>query len=502
VSGAAPRAFGSGRYEVIDELGAGGMGEVFLVRIKTSGARAALKVLEPRLAREPDRLERFRREASAMGALDHPHLVKSLDFAIDPDGAAFVVMELLDGRSLARIVAEDGPLEPARAARLGAQIASALHAAHERGIVHRDVKPSNVVVVRGYDGGELAKVIDFGIAAIKESETYDRLTKTGQILGTPNFMAPEQVRGEEVDGRTDVYGLGACLYAALTGRPPYPGTTIAEVCVPLLAGDRPPLRVLRPDVGPLAMIVDRALALAPEDRFATAGDFERALARHATPSAAPPAPILPARVPEIAPTRERRAPRSRLLANVIASALAAAALAVALVAIVSATSESAPASVGAGAGLDAGAIRRSDTGPREVQVENPADEPFGVAEGSPPFTPYPEKRDGRTWRVLSFLRVAVEADGPEPAGLALVRETAARNSEAFTQCWALSESTAGRWKIDWNLDTSPAGADYDRPRTTPVMTREQMRCLAELITRDLPRRTDAFHGRFVLVVSR
>jgi serine/threonine-protein kinase len=477
------------------------MGEVFVVRISTTGARAALKVLEPRLAREADRLERFRREATAMGALDHPHLVKSLDFAVDPDGAAFVVMELLDGRSLARIVAEDGPLDAARAARLGAQIASALQAAHEQGIVHRDIKPSNVVVVRGYDGGELAKVIDFGVAAMKESDTYDRLTKTGQILGTPNFMAPEQIRGEAVDPRTDVYGLGACLYAALAGRPPYPGTTIAEVCVPLLAGDRPPLRVLRPDVGSLAMIVERALALAPSDRFASAADFGRALARFATPSAAPSAPVLLARPLEIAPTRAGSRSRSRVLVFVLAAALAAILVAVALAVIVASPGDEAPIS---DAGLaialepDTG-TRGRDAGSRDAGED---EEPFGVADGSPRFTPFPAKRDGRHWRVLTMLAVAIEADGAPAAGLELVRETAARNAGAFTQCWARSESSAGRWKIAWNLDTSPGGAEYDRPQTTPAMSREQMRCLAELITRDLPRRAGSFHGRFVLVITR
>jgi serine/threonine protein kinase len=288
------------------------MGAVYLVRVRSTGGRAALKLLASRLAADAVQLERFRREAMVMGALEHPHLVRCLDFAVT-DGEAFLVTELLDGPSLGQLVRDEGPLSPARAARLGAQVASALHAAHVEGVVHRDVKPSNVVVVEGYDGGEVAKLIDFGVASLKESAVYARLTSTGQIVGTPNYMAPEQLTGDGVDVRTDVYGLGALLYGVLAGRSPYPGATLAEVAMPLLAGDRPPLRVLRPDVGPLAIVIERAMSIDPAERFASARELADALARFQLDGASqPPRHVEPATrdgragpaLPEDRPNRE------------------------------------------------------------------------------------------------------------------------------------------------------------------------------------------------------
>jgi serine/threonine-protein kinase len=270
------KTFGEGRYEVLEELASSRLGDVFAVRARATGTRFALKTFSPKLGESE--LERFRREAAAMAALEHPNVVRCFDFGIEPDGTAFLVMDLADGRTLERI-AEAGPLEAARAARLGAQIASALDAAHASGIVHRDVQPSNVVVVRGYDGGEMAMLVDFGVASIEASGEYQRLTRAGELLGTPAYSAPEQLRGEAASPASDVYGLGATLYRALAGAPPYSGTTAARVLRAVLKGKRTPLLERRPELGELAAIVERAMALNPRDRQATAAELGRELAR-------------------------------------------------------------------------------------------------------------------------------------------------------------------------------------------------------------------------------
>ena len=270
--------FADGRYELVRELGHGGMGQVFEVRIAATGGRAALKTLRSALAADPDYLERFRREAIAIGTLEHPHLVRCFDFGIAEDGTAYLVMELVEGRSLFDVVEADGPLDADVAIRVGSQICAALEVAHAAGVVHRDLKPSNVVLTQGYDGGLVAKVIDFGVASIKSSGVYKRLTGSGEIVGTPNYMAPEQLdASHHVDARTDVYGVGATLYGVLAGRPPYPGPTLAVVIEPLLAGDHPKLSTLRPDLGRLADVVERAMALKPEDRYADVIELRRAL---------------------------------------------------------------------------------------------------------------------------------------------------------------------------------------------------------------------------------
>ena len=337
------RSFANGRYEVVDTLGRGGMGEVFAVRIVATGGRAALKTMRSDIGRSDARLERFRREATVMGTLEHPHIVRSFDFGVEDDGTAFVVMELLDGVSMQEDVKRNGPMAVPRAVRLFRQVASALHAAHEAGIVHRDVKPSNIMIVKAYDGREMAKVVDFGIATIGSG--LEKLTVTGQLIGTPAFMAPEQLLGEPVSRLTDVYAIAATMYAVLAGRPPYPPADVTDLVPRVVSGDRAPLRVVRPDVGPLAMLIDRAMAVDPGDRFPTTAAFAEAIARfeEASPAASRPPTIAtvrnaprrdpaPASAPASAPEVTRR-PRARfaLLAAGSAALLAAALATIGLV---------------------------------------------------------------------------------------------------------------------------------------------------------------------------
>lgn len=274
----ASTTFANGRYELIRELGHGGMGQVFEVRIVATGGRAALKTLRSTLATDPDYLERFRREAIAIGTLEHPHLVRCFDFGVAEDGTAYLVMELVEGHSLFDEVEQNGPVDPELAIRIGAQMCAALEVAHAAGVVHRDLKPSNIVLTAGYDGGVVAKVIDFGVASIKSSGVYQRLTGSGEIMGTPNYMAPEQLdASRHVDARTDVYGVGATLFGILAGRPPYPGPTLAVVIEPLLKGERPKLSDLRPQLGALADVIERAMALRPAERYPDVASLRRAL---------------------------------------------------------------------------------------------------------------------------------------------------------------------------------------------------------------------------------
>jgi eukaryotic-like serine/threonine-protein kinase len=264
-----------GRYRILSLLGDGGMGSVYRA-VDTSGREVALKILHPHLAEDKELFARFRREAETCAALAHPHIVQIFHF--EAGLPPFLVMELIEGASIARLVQNHGPIAADRAAGIGRHIASALSAAHGAGIVHRDVTPANVVV-RSTPAGDVAKLVDFGIAKLVEGIGVQKLTASGVIVGTPNYMAPEQIRGRNVDARTDVYGLGATLYYAVSGVRPFerlPRDAVAEaVCQSM------PERLIdvRPDIDPaFASVVERAIAKRPEDRFASTAEMGEALA--------------------------------------------------------------------------------------------------------------------------------------------------------------------------------------------------------------------------------
>jgi predicted Ser/Thr protein kinase len=265
-----------GRYRVVSELGRGSMGRVFLARDPNTDREIAVKILPTpedlpaEAAAEAHR--RFLVEARAAGRLSHPGVVLVYDADVDPEsGVPFLAMELVRGRSLAQLLRERGPLPWREAARVGAEIAEALDHAHERGIVHRDVKPGNVLV--GDDGR--VKVSDFGIARILD----DSHTLTGAVLGTPSYMSPEQIRGERPDRRSDVFALGAMLYEMLTGESPFRGDTLATITHKVVYVDPRPPSFARPEVPEgLERIVMRALAKDREARFPTARELAGALA--------------------------------------------------------------------------------------------------------------------------------------------------------------------------------------------------------------------------------
>ena len=233
----------------------------------------AVKTLDPRLAEDDDLRARFRREAVAAAAVAHPNIVATYDTGED-DGVAYIVMELVEGATLRQAIDLHGALPPARAADIAAQVADALAAAHARGLVHRDVKPSNVLVQ--LDGR--VKVTDFGIAKAAD-QSAEELTRTGSVMGTAKYLAPEQLEGQPVDERADVYSLGLVLFEMLAGQTPFGAETEIATAVARLTSQPPRLGDLRPHVAPgLAHVVDRALERNPEDRWPNAASMRDALA--------------------------------------------------------------------------------------------------------------------------------------------------------------------------------------------------------------------------------
>lgn len=264
-----------GRYRIRRLLGRGGMGSVYEAVQEDLGRVVALKVLDPVLATHDEQLERFRREATSAAALGHANIVSVTDFGArstsgDPP---YLVMELLSGESLGKLLDRESVLAPERVAFIASQVLAALGAAHGAGIVHRDVKPDNVFLVAS-DGGERPKLVDFGIAKVKDQT--DRLTRAGELVGTPDYIAPEQLHGAQPDARTDIWAMGVTLYEALFGNAPFESDDIATTLHRVLHD--PPLRVSSPRVDDtMWAILLRALDKSPERRFATAKEFADAL---------------------------------------------------------------------------------------------------------------------------------------------------------------------------------------------------------------------------------
>jgi serine/threonine protein kinase len=281
-------------YRITVAIGAGGMGEVYRATDTKLNREVALKVLPPQMARDPRRLARFQREARAVAALNHPHIVM-LHSVEEADGVHFLTMELIEGQSLDHVIPAGGlPVE--RIVEIASALADALAAAHEKGIVHRDLKPANVMV----SNEGRVKVLDFGLA--KEIHTANPTdttmtsaghTKVGAVMGTPAYMSPEQVSGRPVDHRTDIFSLGILLYEMATGRQPFTGTSSPELASAILRDTPAPVTDVRTDVPEeLARIIRRCLEKDPRHRVQTARDVRnelRDLARHAPQSAAVPA---------------------------------------------------------------------------------------------------------------------------------------------------------------------------------------------------------------------
>ena len=269
------------KYLVEAQLGEGGMGHVYLAEHVLMGRKVAVKVMHPAMARSPDAITRFHREAANASRINHPNVAAIYDFG-DADGTLYLVMELIEGETLTALLNRLGPLPLVRAAGILEQAAGALAAAHHLGIVHRDLKPDNIMIARQIDGRDWVKVVDFGIAKSTAAERGSQtVTTVGVSIGTPEFMSPEQLAGERLDGRSDVYALGLVFYNMLTGALPYPAPTSKETLVRRLTAPPRSLRDSRPDVAwPAALEAAIARALAPEvdARYPSAIDFAREVA--------------------------------------------------------------------------------------------------------------------------------------------------------------------------------------------------------------------------------
>src|SRR5437899_2878717 len=260
------------RYEIGSLLGSGGMASVYLGTDRVLNRPVAIKVLARQFAGDATFVERFRREAQAAAALNHPNVVSVFDTGSDGD-VHYIVMEYVQGRTLADLNRDEGPLLPERAAEIAEGVAAALAFSHRAGLVHRDVKPANVMITPAGD----VKVMDFGIA---RAQAADSLTRTESVLGTATYFSPEQATGEGVDARSDIYALGCVLYEMLTGRPPFTGDTAVTVAFKHVREEPIPPSRANPDVPPpLDATVMKCLAKNPANRYQTAQELAADLER-------------------------------------------------------------------------------------------------------------------------------------------------------------------------------------------------------------------------------
>lgn len=267
-----------GRYQLERVLGAGGMGAVLAARSLVDGARVAIKLVLPEIAQQPELIRRFHREARAAAAVGGRGVVAVLDAGHDAQLGPYFVMEDLAGETVMERLRRIGRFDVTDAIAIVRDIAAVLTLVHGAGVVHRDIKPANVFLVRGADGRDEVRLLDFGVARMENDAVRAALTAPGEMLGTPHFMAPEQLSGE-ADARSDVYSLGALAYTLLAGHPPYATRRGLEVVEAILSdAPYPSIESLRPDVPPrLAWIVERALAPSPYARFLGADDMVEAL---------------------------------------------------------------------------------------------------------------------------------------------------------------------------------------------------------------------------------
>jgi predicted Ser/Thr protein kinase len=312
----------AGRYELEELVGSGGMATVYRAHDRLLERTVALKILHEHFARDEDSVERFQREARAVAQLTHPNIVTVIDRG-EEDGRPYIVFEYVEGENLKQLLAREGPLPVPNAIDLALQVARALEAAHERGVVHRDVKPQNVLLA---EEGR-AKVTDFGIARARDT---DGLTITGTILGTSDYIAPEQAQGEPTGEPGDVYSLGVVLFELLTGEVPYEAENPVAVAMRHVHDPVPSVQERRPDVPPrVDAIVRRALAKDPLERFASMSDLiaELETARHGEPASDDSAATIivpPAVAPR--PGRGRNALRTLILSLVAVLLVAGAAV--------------------------------------------------------------------------------------------------------------------------------------------------------------------------------
>ena len=276
------------KYEILQRIGIGGMGAVYKGRHVTFNELCAIKVVNDSIAGDKNFLQRFQTEAVVTRKLRHPNAVRVDDFDYTDDGRPFIVMELVEGRNVGEILQSEGPLQVPRAIRIATEVARALGAAHKLGFVHRDIKPGNIVLTTNDQGQEVAKVLDFGIAKLRQAagdaQSAVTMTMTGMVVGTPLYMSPEQFMGKkaggEIDGRTDLYSLGVVLYQMVTARLPFEGDTLYSIMMQHIEGNVRPPDELVPELNippALSKVILKAIDKSRESRFQTAEELIAAL---------------------------------------------------------------------------------------------------------------------------------------------------------------------------------------------------------------------------------
>ncbi|WP_240481304.1 serine/threonine-protein kinase [Sandaracinus amylolyticus] len=271
------------QFRILEKIGSGGMGAVYKAEQPDMRRFVAIKILHPRYLSRPDLVSRFRREARAMSHLAHPNTAKVFLYGQLEDGACYFAMEYLEGRNLAQTVRAEGPMDAARAIHIMVQVCGALEEAHSKGIVHRDLKPENIFLTNLGGIADFPKVLDFGLAKVTEREMRPGsliLTQEGMVFGTPEFMSPEQARGEKLDGRSDIYSLGVILYELLTGKLPFDAAQPMEFIQKHIKEPPLPLQRRAPNrefPAGLWEAIAKALAKDPAQRFQTANELANAL---------------------------------------------------------------------------------------------------------------------------------------------------------------------------------------------------------------------------------
>lgn len=273
------------RYRIVAKLGEGAMGAVYLGEHLQLGRRDAIKVMRPDLAQDREAIARFTRGTRNVSAIRHPNVCTIYDFSDTPDGVRYLAMEYIEGATLKEVLDREGRLPPRRAVDIACQVADALQAAHDAGVIHRDLKPGNIMLCRGprADSKEIVKVVDFDISKSAGEPDGEEVTRTGFVVGTPEYMSPEQLIGERLDGRSDLYSLAVVLFRMLTGRLPFRATNVQDMMLERLTGaplrlDEVLARQPLPGITGLQSALDRALARKAADRQPTAAEFEREIA--------------------------------------------------------------------------------------------------------------------------------------------------------------------------------------------------------------------------------
>jgi serine/threonine-protein kinase len=274
-----------GKYKVVRLLGEGGMGAVYEgeQQLGTTKRKVAIKTLHPHLSRDEKVKARFEREVGTIAELEHPNTIQVFDFGANAEGILYIVMEFLQGKSLADLLEKNGPMEPDRVSKIMDQVCGSLAEAHGRGIVHRDLKPDNVVLVDRAGQKDFVKVLDFGIAkrSKEEDKNEQKLTQQGMVLGTPPYMSPEQFTGKPIDARSDIYSLAVMAYEMLTGKLPFNANTAWEWATQHMTQNPIPIESLAEGMRapePMRNAIRRALAKNPDDRFQSVSDFAKAFA--------------------------------------------------------------------------------------------------------------------------------------------------------------------------------------------------------------------------------